>query len=78
MNFDFDKRVGRNIRRLRRGKKWSQEQLAAKMQVCGCDMTRSALAKIEAGQRHIYSFEIYLLREVFGCAYDELFKDISD
>lgn len=78
MNSDFDRRVGRNIRRLRMNKGWSQEQLSAKLQVSGCDITRSALAKIEAGQRHIYSDEIYLLRDIFGCAYDELFKEIQE
>lgn len=74
MNPDFDKRVGQNIRLLRREKGWSQEQLSAKLQVCGCDMTRSALAKIEVGQRHVYADEIYLLREIFGCSFDDLFK----
>ena len=73
MNPDFDKRVGRNIRALRIRNEWTQELLAAKLQVCGCDMTRSALAKIEAGQRHIYSDEIYLLRKLFQCSYDDLF-----
>ena len=75
MDFYFDKRVGRNIRALRKKKGWSQEQLAAKMQVCGCDMTRSALAKIEAGQRHIYLHEIYLLKTILECAYEDLFDE---
>ena len=73
MNFDFDRRVGRNIRALRMAKNWSQEQLAAKLQVCGCDMTRSALAKVEAGQRHIYADEIFLLRGILGCEFEDLF-----
>lgn len=51
----------------------SQEQLAARMQVLGCDVTRSALAKIEVGQRHIYPDEVKCLRDIFGIGYEELF-----
>lgn len=41
--------------------------------VCGCGITRSGLAKIEAGQRHVYPDELKLLREIPGVSYDELF-----
>ena len=75
MNPDFDRRVGRNIRAQRRSRGWSQENLAAKLQVCGCDITRSALAKIEVGQRHVYADEIYLLKEIFGCRFEDLFRE---
>lgn len=59
MNSEFERRVGRNIRALRMKNGWKQEQLAAKLQVLGCDMTRSALAKIEVGQRHVYADEFF-------------------
>ena len=75
MNLDFDRRIGQNIRALRKEKGWKQEELAAKLQVHGCDITRSALAKIEVGQRYIYADEIYRFREIFGCTYEELFKE---
>ena len=51
----------------------SQEQLSAQLQVRGCDVTRSALAKIEVGQRHIYADELMHLHAVFGVSYDEMF-----
>lgn len=72
MNIEFDQQVGKNLRRIRRRRKFTQEQIAAKLQVRGCDITRSALAKIEAGQRHIYADELYHLREILGCDYKEL------
>lgn len=75
MNLEFDRRVGQNIRRLRREKKWKQEQLAAKLQVRGCDITRSALAKIEVGQRYIYADEVHAFKEIFDCSYEDLFKE---
>ncbi len=73
MNIEYEKLLGQNIRRFRMKKKLSQEQLSAQMQVRGCDVTRSALAKIEVGQRHIYPDELKLLRELLGVSYDELF-----
>ena len=73
MNIEYEKMLGQNIRRLRMQKNLSQEQLSAQLQVRGCDVTRSALAKIELGQRHIYPDELKFLRELLGVSYDELF-----
>ncbi len=72
MDYSYDKQVGQKIRRLREAGGLTQEQLAARLQVRGCDLTRSALAKIEAGQRHIYAFELRQLREALGTTYEEL------
>lgn len=47
MNIDFEKKLGQNIRQLREKNHLTQEQLSAKLQICNCDITRSALAKIE-------------------------------
>lgn len=46
---------------------------AARLQTSGCDITRSALAKIEVGQRHLYAGEIKAIKEIFGIPYEELF-----
>ena len=73
MNAAYEKALGQNIRRLRMERGLSQEQVAAQLQVHGCDVTRSALAKIEAGQRHIYPDELRLLRDIFNVSFEELF-----
>lgn len=73
MNPDYEKKFGNNIRSIRISKGLTQEQLSAKLQVNGCDITRSALAKIEVGQRHLYPDEIKLLKEILDISYDELF-----
>ncbi len=72
MDYSYDKQVGQKVRRLREAGGLTQEQLAARLQVRGCDVTRSALAKIEAGQRHVYAFELRQLREALGTTYEEL------
>ena len=52
----------------------TQEQLSASHQLRGCDITHSAIAKIEVGQRHIYPDEIILLKEILNVTYDEIFE----
>ena len=73
MNASVEKKIGTNIRRLRENANLTQEQVAAKLQINGCDITRSAVAKIEVGQRHLYPDEIILLREILGASYEEIF-----
>ncbi len=72
MNYEIEKQVGNNIRILREKLKMTQEQLSAKLQINGCDITRSALAKIEVGQRHLYPDEIILLKEILNTSFDEI------
>lgn len=74
MNAVIEKKVGGNVRRLREQKKMTQEQLAARLQLSGCDITRSAVAKIEVGQRHLYPDEILLIRSILDVSFEELFQ----
>ena len=74
MNINYEKKLGNNIRKIRESRKITQEQLSAKLQINGCDITRSAVAKIEVGQRHIYPDEIKLIKEILNTSYDELFS----
>ena len=77
MNKEYDKLIGQNIRLIRRKRKLSQEELSARLQVQvkGCDITRSALAKIEVGQRHLYPDEILFLKEILDVSFDDIFYE---
>lgn len=72
MNWEFERFVGQKIRQLRKRQGLTQEQLAAQLQTNNCDVTRSALAKMEAGQRHIYVDELKLLTSLLQVSYEEL------
>ena len=72
MNLTYCKAVGTIIRSQRIKQSLSQEQLAAKVQLQGCDLTRSALAKIECGQRSIYPDELKALHLALNAPYDTL------
>lgn len=74
MNHEVEKRVGANVRALRIKAGLTQEALAAKLQLAGCDVTRSAIAKIEVGQRHLYPDEVILLREFLNTTFEEIFS----
>ena len=74
MNTSIEKKVGENIRNLRLKADLTQEMLSAKMQLEGCDLTRSAIAKIEVGQRHLYPDEIILIKKILKTSYEEIFN----
>ena len=73
MNHTVEKRVGNNIRILREKANMTQEVLSAKLQLLGCDITRSAVAKIEVGQRHLYPDEIILIKKILNVRYEDIF-----
>ncbi len=77
MNHKTEKRIGNNIRSLREKCGMTQELLSVKMQVAGCDITRSAIAKIEVGQRHLYPDEVILIKEILNASYEDIF-DLND
>ncbi|MEM5769918.1 MAG: helix-turn-helix transcriptional regulator [Bacillota bacterium] len=75
MNREFERVVGQNIRKLREANDLTQERLSAQLQANDCDITRSALAKIEAGQRHIYLDELREFKKLLKTSYDELMSE---
>ncbi len=74
MNIIIETRVGNNIRKLREKAGLTQELLATKLQLLGCNITRSALAKIEVGQRHLYPDEIIHIKNILKVSYDDIFN----
>ena len=73
MNKEIETKVGNNIRRIREAKGMTQDTLSAKLQLSGCDITRSAVAKIEVGQRHLYPDEIILIRKILNTTFEAIF-----
>ena len=50
--------IGTNIKNARNGLGITQEQFAAQLQIEGCDISRSTLAKIEVGIRELKVTEL--------------------
>lgn len=68
--------VGPTIRKLRNRKGWTQEELAAKLQVEGWDCTRSWLARIEARQVQVKEYELLYFQKLFGVELEALFPTL--
>lgn len=73
MNRKIEKEIGNNIKQIRESIRMTQDMLSTKLQLRGCDITRSALAKIEVGQRHLYPDEIILIKEILNTSFDAIF-----
>ena len=74
MDSKIEYMIGQNVKRLREQAKLTQDYIATQFQLRGCDITRSAIAKIEVGQRHIYPDEIILLKQILNVDYDDIFE----
>lgn len=77
MNKEIEAKIGNNIRTIREKCGITQDILASKLQINGCDITRSAVAKIEVGQRHLYPDEILLIKEILNTSFDAIFYGID-
>ncbi|MDD2708680.1 MAG: helix-turn-helix transcriptional regulator [Verrucomicrobiae bacterium] len=65
--------VGAQIRRVRYRQNVTQEMLAARCTVAGCEISRGTLAKIEAQIRGVSDMELFVMARVLGVAVKELF-----
>ena len=65
--------IGKQFSRLRNQLGLSQDQLSAKCQRVGLDISRGTLAKIEAGVRCVSDQEALLLSQALGVGVSDLF-----
>ena len=71
-------RFGANIRALRHAAGMTQEQVAAKLQVAGYDVSRSIYSQMEGGTYNIRVEELAALRRIFSVTYDDFFQGIGE
>ena len=65
--------IGSRVSAARQALGLTQDQLAAKCQRNGWDISRSVMSQIEAGMRGVRDFELRWLSEMLGISLDELF-----
>lgn len=66
--------IGHNIKRLRNRSGLTQEEVAKKMQLLGCNITRVAYIKIERETQHIKVSELTALQKILHAEYSEFFE----
>jgi len=67
-----NKKIGENIKNARKKLGFTQDQLTAKLQVEGCDISRGTLAKIEVGLRDIKVTELKTLLKILKIELNDL------
>ena len=65
--------IGPNVVRLRHQRNWTQEKLATKLQLLGCDITPQVVANIETGRCVATDTHIRFLVKVFRIHVADLF-----
>lgn len=63
---------GERVREARTRAGWSQEQLAAKLQLSGLQIGQMAVSRIETGKRVVPDFELPIIAEVLSVTTDWL------
>jgi transcriptional regulator with XRE-family HTH domain len=65
--------VGQNVVKFRHQAGWTQEELAAKIQLLGCYMTREIVANVETRRSAVTDKRIVIFAEVFCVEINHLF-----
>lgn len=69
--------IGDNLRKLRKRCGLTQEQVSARLQIFGCNTTRSVYSRYETGELNIRISDMVALKKIFRCSYDDFFKGLD-
>ena len=73
-----DVSIGTNLRRLRRQSGFSQEKVAAKLQLMGFDISREIISQMELGNYSIRISVLRALKDIYQVdSFDEFFKGLK-
>ncbi len=67
--------IGGNVKKIRKQRGWTQDQLTAKCNLVGFNISRGTLAKIESKVRRVVDSEVQLLAMALQITIDELFSN---
>lgn len=71
-----DMDIGKNIQRLRNDSKMTQDQVVAKMNVLGLNISKSTYAKLETNRMNIRVSELVALKIIFNAEFNDFFEDL--
>ena len=72
-----DKGLGQNIREILNSRHMTQEDVIAKLQVAGCDISRRIYSQIECGTYNIRVEELIELKKLFKADYSAFFEPLE-
>ncbi|HBM3858082.1 TPA: helix-turn-helix transcriptional regulator, partial [Listeria monocytogenes] len=65
-----DMDIGKNIQRLRNNSKMTQDQVVAKMNIMGLNISKSTYAKLETNRMNIRVSELVALKIIFDANFN--------
>lgn len=68
--------IGKNIQFLREQSKLTQDQVVAKMQIMGLNISKSSYAKIETNRMNIKVSELLALKSIFQVPIEDFFQKL--
>ncbi|EKY4027716.1 helix-turn-helix transcriptional regulator, partial [Listeria innocua] len=71
-----DMDIGKNIQRLRNNSKMTQDQVVAKMNIMGLNISKSTYAKLETNRMNIRVSELVALKMIFNANFNDFFEDL--
>ncbi|EAD9524590.1 XRE family transcriptional regulator, partial [Listeria monocytogenes] len=71
-----DMDIGKNIQRLRNNSKMTQDQVVAKMNIMGLNISKSTYAKLETNRMNIRVSELVALKIIFDANFNDFFEDL--
>ena len=72
-----DRYIGGNIQKARKNKKLTQDNVVAKLQLMGFNMSRSTYAKIETDRINIRVSELIAFSQIFNVDYNFFFEGLT-
>ena len=67
--------IGANVKRIRKQKKMSQQQLSNKLELFGVYVCRGSVSRIEDHSRTVTDIELYAIATVLGVSVTDLFDN---
>ncbi|WP_270994287.1 helix-turn-helix domain-containing protein [Listeria seeligeri] len=71
-----DMDLGKNIQQLRNNSKMTQDQVVAKMNIMGLNISKSTYAKLETNRMNIRVSELVALKIIFDAEFNDFFEDL--
>ena len=65
--------LGKNIQKIRKNNKMTQDQVIAKLHLMGIEISKSTYAKIETNRMNIKVSELIALKQIFNASFEDFF-----
>ena len=73
-----DMNIGGNIQKIRYSRKLTQDQVIAKMNLMGIQISKSTYAKLETNRMNIKVSELEAMKEIFECEFNDFFEELNE